>query len=266
MQKTFHFIAGLPRSGSTLLANILAQNPRFETTATSSILGILTGIREQWDALFAATPNEQGKIDVLRGILPSFYQRSPKPIIFDKCRGWLAVLEMAELLLERKAKVLVPVRDLRDVLASFEKLWRKNVATNPIPQEKAYPLQFQTLEGRCDVWLQKAEPVGLAYSRIEDALVRGFRDRMHFVRFEELTSRPRETIQSIYRFLGEDEFAHDFDHVKQVTWEDDAVHGFKGLHDIRAKVEPMPPQYPQVLGKLADKYKGPYVWELAQWK
>ena len=29
MEKTFHFIAGLPRSGSTLLANILAQNPRF---------------------------------------------------------------------------------------------------------------------------------------------------------------------------------------------------------------------------------------------
>jgi sulfotransferase len=266
MQKTFHFISGLPRSGSTLLANILAQNPRFETTASSAILGIIMNIREQWDPLFAATPNEQGKIDVMRGVLHSFYQRSPRPVIFDKCRGWIAVLEMAELLLERKAKVLVPVRDMRDILSSFEKLWRKNTGINQIPQEKAYPLQFQTLEGRCDVWLQKAEPVGLAYSRIEDALLRGFRDRMHFVHFEELTSRPRETMRGIYQFLGEESFEHDFDHVEQVTWEDDAVHGFKGLHDIRSKVEPIGPQYPQVLGKLADKYKGPYVWDLPQWK
>lgn len=36
--KKYYFISGLPRSGSTLLANILAQNPRFHATATSGIL------------------------------------------------------------------------------------------------------------------------------------------------------------------------------------------------------------------------------------
>jgi sulfotransferase len=264
--KTIHVIAGLPRSGSTLLANILAQNPRFETTATSAILGIIMNIREQWDPMFAATPNEQGKIDVMRGVLFSYYQRSPRPVVFDKCRGWLAVLDMLELLLERKAKVLVPVRDIRDILASFEKLWRKNSPITQIPQEKAYPLQFQSLEGRSDVWLQKGEPLGLAYMRIEDALVRGYRDRLHFVRFEQLTRQPRETMKGIYAFLGEEHFGHDFDHVEQVTWEDDLVHGMKGLHEIRTKVEPIEPQYPMVLGKLAEKYKGPYVWDLPQWK
>ena len=40
-----HFISGLPRSGSTLLANLLAQNPRFHSTATS---GILNGMRYQF--------------------------------------------------------------------------------------------------------------------------------------------------------------------------------------------------------------------------
>jgi sulfotransferase len=264
--KTIHAIAGLPRSGSTLLANILAQNPRFETTASSSILGIIINIRDQWDSLFAATPNPQAKVDVMRGVLFNYHQRTPKPVVFDKCRGWLAGLETLEIILERKAKVLVPVRDLRDVLASFEKLWRKNVGTTQIPQEKAYPLQFQSLEGRCDVWLQKGEPVGLAYMRIEDALARGFRDRLHFVRFEDLTRRPRDTMKGIYDFLGEKHFEHNFDHVEQVTWEDDDVHGMKGLHDIRSKVEPIEPQYPAVLGKLGDKYKGPYVWELPQWK
>jgi sulfotransferase len=92
-QKTIHVIAGLPRSGSTLLANILAQNPRFDATASSAILGIILNIREHWDVLFAATPNEQAKIDVMRGVLFNCYQSSPKPVIFDKCRGWLAVLD-----------------------------------------------------------------------------------------------------------------------------------------------------------------------------
>jgi sulfotransferase len=170
------------------------------------------------------------------------------------------------MILQRKAKVLVPVRDMRDILASFEKLWRKNAPTNLIPQEKAYPLQFQSLEGRCDVWLQKQEPVGLAYMRIEDALTRGFRDRMHFVRYEELTSKPKETMKAVYAFLGEEYFEHDFNNVQQVTWEDDMVHGFKGLHDIRQKVEPMKPQWPELLGKLGEKYKGTYVWDQPQWK
>ena len=33
-RKTIHFIAGMPRAGSTILGNILAQNPRFHVTPT----------------------------------------------------------------------------------------------------------------------------------------------------------------------------------------------------------------------------------------
>jgi len=35
--KTFHFISGLPRSGSTLLSAILRQNPRFYAGMTSPV-------------------------------------------------------------------------------------------------------------------------------------------------------------------------------------------------------------------------------------
>ena len=113
--------------------------------------------------------------------------------------------------------------------------------------------------------MKKEEIIGREYDRIQQALHQGFRDRLHFVRFETLTTRPRETMQAIYKFLGEEWFEHDFDHVAQVTWENDAVHGLKGLHEIRPKVEPVPPQYPKILGRTAEKYKGPYVWDLPQW-
>lgn len=130
IQKTIHFVSGLPRSGSTLLCNLLAQNPRFHATATSAILDVMFAVRNQWDKLveFQAAvdkaANEAAKLRVLRGILQAYYDEVTLPVIFDKSRSWLAHLELAEAVLGDKAKVLVPVRDVRDVLSSFEKLWR----------------------------------------------------------------------------------------------------------------------------------------------
>ncbi|HEX8778946.1 MAG TPA: sulfotransferase, partial [Rhodanobacter sp.] len=39
--RKFHFISGLPRSGSTLLAAILKQNPRFRAGMTSPLADIM---------------------------------------------------------------------------------------------------------------------------------------------------------------------------------------------------------------------------------
>ena len=262
-KKEFHFIAGMPRSGSTLLANILAQNPRFHTTGTSGIMDIMFGVRNSWGNLieFKAAPNEAAEIRVLRGILESYYADTDKAVIFDKCRGWLSLLEMAESILGRKAKVLVPVRDLRDILASFEKLWRENAKLKQIGQESQNYFKYQTVEGRTETWMKPDQPVGLAYNRIKDALVRGYRDRMYFVDFENLTSHPREELRDIYDFLEEEHFEHNFNHVEQVTWEDDSVHGFKDLHTIRHKVETLPPQWPKVLGPFAENYGQLNFWK-----
>src|SRR3989344_3597345 len=97
-KKTIHFISGLPRSGSTLLCNILAQNPRLHTTATSGIMDIMFMVRNNWDTLveFRAHPDEEAKERVLKGILESYYATADKPVIFDKSRGWVSLLEMAE--------------------------------------------------------------------------------------------------------------------------------------------------------------------------
>jgi sulfotransferase len=263
MQKTFHFISGLPRAGSTLLANILAQNPRFGVSATSGILDVIIGIRNGWDTLveFKAAPNDKGKLNVMRGVLHSYYQDDPHPVVFDKSRGWIGHLELAELLLDRKAKVLVPVRDLREILASFEKLWRENYPMRQLGIEASYYVNCQNAEGRCSVQMRPEQPVGMAITRIGDALLRGFRDRLHFVHFEKLTSNPQQTLREIYEFLGEAPFAHNFDQVEQVTWENDEVHGYKGLHDVRKKVEPVPNRARHLLGAAADAYRGPYLWD-----
>jgi sulfotransferase len=263
LSKTFYFLGGLPRSGSTLLCNILAQNPRFHTTSTSGILGVIMMIRNNWDNIveFVATPNEPGKIRVMRGILENYYSDVNRPIVFDKSRGWVSNFETIESVLGHKIKVIVPVRDIRDILASFEKLWRRTSETKQIPQEKNNFLKFQSIETRTEVWLHNNQVVGSAYNNVKDALIRGYGDRMLFVDFNKLTSNPKEQIKRIYDFLGEDYFEHNFDHVEQVTWEDDRIHGFVGLHDIRTKVEPVTSQWQKVLGPFAEKYGQLNFWD-----
>ena len=199
------------------------------------------------------------KISVLRGIVDSFYADVDSPIIFDKSRGWIAHFEMLNSVLEYPTKVLVPVRDLRDVLASFEKLHRKKSALGQTKEEALNYVGFQTVEQRCDTWVKANEPIGLAYNRIKDALQRGWQSSMFFVDYDKFCKNPERMMKNIYEFLGEEYYQHNFKNVEQVTWEDDSVHGVP-LHGIRNEIKPQPPQYPSILGSVADKYKGQEVW------
>jgi sulfotransferase len=262
-RKTIHFIAGMPRAGSTLLGNILAQNPRFHVTPTSALIEALLEMRNKFNQLpdYKAAPNEAGKMAAVRGALYGYFDPVDRPVVFDKNRSWLSELEMLEALLEREARVLVCVREIPEILASLEKLWRDNKAFRRIQQQEMHVVEFQSLEGRCNVWLQPAHMVGLSYMRIQDALTRGFRSRMHFVEFDALARDPAGAMDEIYRFLDEQPFQHDFEHVEQVTYEDDLMHGIVGLHDIRPAVRPIPPRAKEVLGNLVDKFKGPYIWD-----
>ena len=83
--REIHFISGLPRSGSTLLTNVLLQNPKFATTATSSLLEFLLQIRDNWNKLegHKVYPDGQDKWSVIRSIMQN-YHKTDKNIIFDK--------------------------------------------------------------------------------------------------------------------------------------------------------------------------------------
>jgi sulfotransferase len=165
-------------------------------------------------------------------------------VSFDRSLGWLGHLEMAEAALGRPVRVLVPVRDLRDVLARCEFEWRQLAATRQPAQENQFYFETQTVDGRCAVWVRGDQPVGLAFNRIKGARQRGLRDRMHFVRYEELTNKPHETLRAIYEFLGENPFEHDIAH----------------LPLNRPRLEASQPLWPQLLGAAATPYANQNLW------
>lgn len=251
--KTIYMVAGLPRSGSTLLMNILGQNPRFYVTPTSGIVDLLVRVRNMWDEnkAFCAMGRRQSeaiKRDVLEGILQSYFQHTDKSVCIDKNRLWPEYLEMASALLggDDKIKVIVTVRDLRDVLASFEQAFRRTSALSQIPLEREDHLKAKTALGRIEYFLGNSENVGRAYNTVRDAVTRGWQDRMHFVEYDQLTNDPKSVVEGIYAFLGEVEFAHDFENIEQVTFEDDFFYGYKDLHVIRQQIRPQLPQWPKI--------------------
>ncbi len=74
--KTVYFLAGLPRSGSTLLANILAQNSRFHVTqvmqGTSRIINFAVNMVDDLVSPKSTSNVRRGsQADLLRDITPT---------------------------------------------------------------------------------------------------------------------------------------------------------------------------------------------------
>ncbi len=263
--KTIYTVAGLPRSGSTLLMNILGQNPRFHVTPTSGILDVMSQIRTSWDKnqsfrAIDSTISNNKKLSVLQAVFQAYFDDVEEPVCIDKNRGWPAHLEMLEAVLGNrdKVKVLLTVRDLRDVLASFELLHRKTSALGQTPHEYGDPKRSRTAAGRMEIWVDQEQPVGRAYNAIRDAFTRGWQDCIHIIEYEHLTSNPKETLSKVYDFLGEAQFNHDFQNVEQLTFEDDQMHGYKDLHKIRQTVTPQKPKWSGVFDQTVRHEK---VWE-----
>jgi sulfotransferase len=263
--KFIFYLGGLPRSGSTLLCNILAQNQSiFVSKATSGCAELLYRVKNMWDLIIehkAEGINYDQISNVLKNILYS-YHLTDKNYIIDKSRNWIGMLDTLNSIATNKPKIIVPVRNINEILASFEKLWRQsNGISSWSFGAEDFPAAVTTA-GRCELWANMKYPVGLCFNRIKDAIERGNKSNLLFVEFDDLTQKPAKTMEKIYEYLELPLFHHDFDNVIQVTEEDDVgVHKIPNLHKIRPKVEAIPHYSYNILGKeLAEKYSNLEIW------
>jgi len=265
MPPTIFYQSSMPRAGSTLLQNILAQNPEFYVTPTSGLLELIFGARLNYtnSAEFKAQDSAQMKKAFLafcRGGMESYFQAlTDRPYVLDKSRGWGVHFDLLNLIFDEEPKIICMVRDLRQILASMEKKFRQN-PDKYRPIENHVNLSGTTTLKRAVQHLQ-TPPVGLALDRMAEIHQRGWNKKICFVRYEDLTTQPEQTLQRIYSYLGITAFAHDFTRVAQVTQEDDDAYGIPGLHEIRPKVEPLKNDYMSVLGPDAVRFvQNNYGW------
>jgi sulfotransferase len=149
--------------------------------------------------------------------LEGFYEGlTDKPVCVDKNRTWFHYYDWLNTFYP-SPKILICIRDLRAVLSSMEKLFRKNRDLED-PADIADTLGMVSITNRITQWLN-GNPVGVAALRLLEAIETGRIRHFHVIRFEDLTSRPGETVRKLYDYLEEPWFEHDFDHVGQVTGE-----------------------------------------------
>lgn len=266
MEKIF-FQSSLPRSGSTLLQNIIGQNPDFYVTPTSGVLELLYASRLNFtnSSEFKAQDQETMKsafASYCKAGLEGFYNGIPeakdKKYIMDKSRGW-GIHQGFLNTFYPGSKIICMVRDIRAIFASMEKNFQKNQHIDSGIVNHA-EMSGTTTEKRVNIWAN-SQPVGLAIERLYQIIREGKNYNILFVKFEQLTRNPQDTLNQIYDYLEVPKYTHDFNNVQQITQEDDAVYGIYGDHKIKKEVKPLIDNYNDVLGvDISNSIKHSFKW------
>ena len=253
--KQIIFNSSMPRSCSTLLQNIFNQRPDSHATPTDGGLNLLEGAKAQFTnaAEFKASENQELMLQAWRnfckaGLTAYAETLSDKDYIFLKGRGYKSNIQWLENFLGESPKMVCMVRNMKGIVASFEKMHRKN----PDKISQWYvegELRGTTVEKRVDMYVQNA-PLGHSIDQIKDLIQQGLQDKVLFVRAEDLCADPKRIMTDLYKALGMKNHKHDFNNIEQTTHENDVIHGLDNdLHKIKNKIEPLKEDYVEILGE-----------------
>lgn len=237
MKKTLHFLSGIPRSGSTVLAAILNQNPMTHVSTTSGLVHALDGLANTWHSAGLLNENDPQRTKLaqtMRGAIDAFYEDTDKPVVIDKSRGWPIGQIMGAMtqVLDRQPKIIATVRSVPDCAASFIRI------------VKPADLDEFMATG------QLMDHLKAAYISLQD----GYEyapENFLFVEYEDLLTEPKVQLARIHEFLDLPEFEYDFNNIdgSSVAEDDENLHGTAGMHDVKPVLAPQHKQDPRELLK-----------------
>ena len=209
--KQLFFLVALPRSGNTLFASIMNQNPEIAATPNSITLEIMKDLflLKQTD-VFQNYPDHKSLDNVLDMVYDNYYRNWPQKIIIDRgpvmTTGNLALMQKH---FKEPFKVIVLLRDLMDVLASYMQWYTKNLDAFP----NRYNLKND--EEKLSMIMNREGAVAKDLEAIKNAF--NHPDICHFVKYDDMVTQPEQEFRKIYEFLGEPYFNHRFDNLDQVS-------------------------------------------------
>lgn len=225
---TTHALAGLPRSGSTLLANILNQHPDVHVSGTSvlfgciqAVSGVLSNSPEVVSDLANIPDAYQNRfIPALQGLMSGWYSARTEAVIIDKSRAWItrpALLQEVS----PGAVLIACVRDPRDVVVS---IIRRDRQTSAFGSDLGLAVQDMTAK-----LMDPDGMVGGPIHHIESAL--HSQVPVIWVRYETLVVSPESVVGRVAKSLGLSGHEWDFDDVQNSSTDLDAVYRGKFPHD-----------------------------------
>ena len=209
--KQLFFLVALPRSGNTLFASIMNQNPEIAATPNSITLEIMKDLflLKQTD-VFLNYPDHKSLDNVLDTVYDNYYKDWPQRIIID--RGPVMTpgnFELMQKHFKRPFKCIILLRDLIDVLASYMQWYTEN--------PDAFPNRYNldTDEKKLSMIMNNEGAVAKDLEAIKNAF--NYPDICHFVKYNDLVAQPEQEFKKIYEFIEEPYFYHRFNNVDQVN-------------------------------------------------
>jgi sulfotransferase len=251
MIPTFVGVTGLPRAGSTLLCQMLAQHPEIQCEGLSSPLcNLVLGIRRMIsnDRFFLAQldhsfESSYGHLaSAMQGFLRGWNSDCGKKVVVDKNRAWLHAIELL-LQIEPSAKLIVCVRELGQIYGSIEAQHQRTILVDFIDH-----LADFDRAGRADALFAKDHAIGaplISLHAVPD-LPKAVQERLYLLRFEDLVEQPAARMSQIFSFLGLAPFQINPDKLaKMGAQESDSHTAMKFLHTQSTQVrKPKPHEIP----------------------
>lgn len=224
-------ICGTPRSGSTLLCNVLNQNEDLFATSTSILPQLIQNMASTCSnsTEFRAELKDREKTEnkIIRTARAMCFQwhlehLQKHKMIFDKSRGWNSSLLMLRTVFP-ESKAIVIVRNPLNVFASVEKQHRKNGLLDEAPS-----IQLKQLEGRAEQMFSPNGLIGGPLNGIRDMVNRKL--PVFFIRYEDLIEHTSEVMRLLYQYIGVEQFAHNLDDIVNTAEDPDWLYLYKYPH------------------------------------
>ena len=250
--KQLFFLVALPRSGNTLFASIMNQNPEIAATPNSITLEIMKDLYllKETD-VFQNYPDHRSLDNVLDVVYDTYYKDWPQRIIIDRgpvmTPGNFALMQKH---FKRPFKCIVLLRDLMDVLASYMQWYTENPS--------AFPNRYNCRndEEKLSMIMNTKGAVAKDLEAIKNSY--NYPGLCHYVKYDDLVAQPEQEFRKIYQFLGEPYFNHRFEDLQQVEVNgmkyDDTIVG-KNMHNIRSVVRK---EYNPYIEKIPERIKQKY--------
>ena len=229
------FISGLPRSGSTMLAAILRQNPSFHAGMSGPLFSIFSGLLRSMGPgnEYARFLSDAQRERMIRAVFDEYFDEFPdKRMVFDTNRGWCAHLAALASLFP-DSRVICCVRNPAWILDSIE----RRVQSAAFSRSRMFPEDAaENVYTRVEYMLKKGILSG-SMQAFRQAWFGEHAARLIVVRYDSITERPTDVVKRLYELVGEPAFPHDFDNLEFSEPEFDEQLGLPGLHEVRRRVE-----------------------------
>lgn len=270
--KQIFFLAGLPRSGATLLSAILNQNPDMWVSPASPLFGLMAQQTIAFNLPENIDYDRSKSVDTVISQTPHlFYEDKNTKYIIDKNLSWQTPngLSLIGNYISENPRIVCCVRSIPDILASFDSVISRNVENvnnNIDAQVHQQTFPIGTLADRRAEWLMRYDKdITICLNGMKLALDPEYRKYFHFVEYDNLVTNTVEELRKLYDFLGIEYFVHSFDDITDTSGisDESPVTGIKYLHKVRSSIEKQSRPASDVLSNdTISKYSGLEFWRL----